>query len=100
MIEESKYYKFIQRISYDYAKSNPSDADRITDYWNRFVEENKQIPYVLYYAGQDIHGAFFYGIYDTCYFTEVWKFVLKEIESGKILLQISCSTQGSYCTLQ
>ena len=98
IIEEDKYYDFHQRISYDFAKDHEPIKDEIDEYWNNFKVEHN-IPYYLYYYEKGQNGVFFYGIYDTCYFTEAWKFALKVIRSGNVLAQFSCSTRYLYCTV-
>ena len=91
-------YTFIQRISYDYASdpdTSPEEKEQINEYWNTFLVDTN-IPYVLYPTDQ----GFFYGIYDTGTFTGTWYFVLKNLDSGKILLKINCSVEQSSCTIQ
>ena len=83
-------YRFIQRISYDYA-SDPysSKKEQIHKYWNTFKSNN--IPFVLYRTDQ----GFLYGTY----YNTKWYFVLKELLSGKIHLNLACSVLQSDCSI-
>ena len=90
-------YRFIQRISYDYASdpyTTSSEKEAINNYWQRYIA-GTGIPHALYLT----ESGFFYGIYDAGAFTGAWNFVLKDLIGGGILLRIDCSVQQSSCTI-
>lgn len=91
------YYKFIQRISYNYANDpdiTPEEKQDIDNYWEDF-----RFPYVLYHTDKG-EIAFLYGTYASGWFSSTWNFVLKELNSGKILLDLDCNESSTLCTIQ
>ena len=91
------YYKFIQRISYDYANdpgTTPEEKQDIDNYWKDFG-----FPYVLYHTNKG-ELAFLYGTYASGWFSSTWNFVLKELNSGKILLKLDCNESSTWCNIQ
>ena len=97
MINPAHYYKFIQRISYDYASDpgiSPQERQEISNYWKNF-----RFPYVFYSTDKG-EQAFLYGTYSSGWFSSAWSFVLKELISGRILLKLNCNESSSSCTIQ
>ena len=90
-------YKFIQRISYDFASVpglSPEQKEQIKEYWNSF--KSYKIPFVLYKIQNENQIGFVYGTYSNA----KWYFVLKELNSGKILVKIACYVTQSSCDIQ
>ena len=88
--QQKKFYRFVQRISYNYAKKIGSDVDAIGEYWNQFTKDN--IPFSLYWD----QLGFFYGFYSS----STWHFVLKDLKSGKLLLKLDCENPESKCIVK
>ena len=82
-------YKYIQRVSYNYAKETPNPDD-INEYWNEFKEETG-IPYTFYYPAR----AVFFGLYAS----DEWRFAIKDGATGKIIEKVKCSESCTCCVV-
>ena len=94
--QQRKFYRFVQRVSYDYAAAEDdddegSDVDTIKEYWNQFTKDTN-IPSSFYLS----QSGFFYGYYSS----SAWHFTLKDLESGKLLLNLDCENSNSVCIVQ
>lgn len=88
------YYKYIMRVSSDFAGQYPSDRDKINDYWNQFSRKN--IPHVLYDAS---NPALLYGTLNAPQNIE-WYFRLKDLIHGRLMLRMNCNDNANACTIQ
>ena len=94
--KKHKFYRFVQRVSYNYAAAEDdddegSDVDAINEYWNQFTKDTN-IPFSFYLS----QSGFFYGYYSS----SAWHFALKDLESGKLLLNLDCENPiKSMCTI-
>ena len=91
--QQRKFYRFVQRVSYDYAAAEDdndekSATDAINEYWNQFAKDTN-IPFSFYLS----QSGFFYGYYSS----SAWHFTLKDLTSGKLLLNLDCENSNSVC---